>query len=399
METISTIEKFLKLMAFENDSYSLKGEIAFWSKTLKNWYKDGLINFIDDFEKINALPNGLSVLGNLSGRTQDINKEIINYKELVSGDVINYFNFDKSFIKVPVNLLPYASSEIIEDNQEYTISKNEFGAVVKTNKESMSYMVLEQKIKTEKDFEKFKEETTTNVKKRFVSDFNKYIKEFKNRDFVLIMGGWPIGVFSFGREVLGFTNYLMTFYDNPKFIKNILNFMSNFLIEIISNVLNLIDIDVYYYWEDMAFKNGPLLSPKLFYEFLSPVYKKINSVLKDFNVKNIWVDSDGDIKELIPLWIETGITGILPMEVQAGMDIVEVRKKYPDLQITGGIDKKQILKGKNEIDRELEKVPFMLESGGYIPTFDHSVPPDISWENFKYYRQNLNGLIDRHYKR
>lgn len=392
-------DKFQDLMDFKPGSKSIKGEIAFWSKTIKNWYSDGLINFTDDFKKINSLPNGLSVLGNIIGRTQDINNQVIYYNEVVSGDVAEYFDFDKSFIKVPVNLLPYTSSEIIEENDEYTVSRNQFGATVKTNKESMSYIVLEQDIKTEKDFEKFKENTKIKVEKRLSADFNKNIREFKDRDFVLIMGGWPIGVFSFGREVLGLTNFLLKFYDEPKFIFNILEYLSEYIIEIIDHMLRIIDIDIYLYWEDMAFKNGSMLSPELFCKFLSPVYRKINGVLRDYNVKNIWLDSDGDINELIPLWIETGITGIMPMEVQSGMDIVALRKKYPSLQIIGGIDKKQIAKGKNEIDRELEKVPFMLESGGYIPTFDHSVPPDVSWENFKYYRHKLNSMIDCFYKK
>ena len=399
MADLSTREKFLNLMSFKKGSKSLKGEIAIWSGALKNWYKDGLINFIDDYENIAALQDGLSVLGNILGRTPDLEKEIMNYKELVSGDVINYFNFDKNFIKVPINLLPYVSSETMEDNSEYSIVRNEFGAKIKTTKKNNSYIVLEHKIKNEKDFESFKEKVMVDIEKRLPINFEIYTREFKDRDYVLSMGGWPIGIFSFGREVLGLTNYLMMFYDNPKFIKNILNFLSDFLIGILNYTLSKTDIDFFLYWEDMAFKNGSLISPKLFNEFMVPVYKKINSVLKDFNVRNIWVDSDGDIKELIPLWIETEVTGILPMEVQAGMNILEIRKKYPKLQIIGGIDKKEIAKGKNEIDKELSKIPFMLESGGYIPTIDHSVPPDISWENFKYYRKKINYLIDFYFKK
>ena len=399
MADLSTQEKFLNLMSFKKGSKSLKGETAIWSGALKNWYKDGLINFIDDYENIAALPDGLSVLGNILGRTPDLEKEIINYKELVSGDMISYFDLDKNFIKVPINLLPYTSSEILEDNSDYSVVKNEFGAKIKTTKKNNSYIVLEQEIKNEKDFENFKEKVMVDIEKRLPVNFEIYIREFKDRDYVLSIGGWPIGIFSFGREVLGLTKYLMMFYDNPKFIKNILNFLCEFVIGILTYVLDKTDIDFFLYWEDMAYKNASLISPKLFNEFMVPIYKKINSVLNDFNVRNIWVDSDGDIKELIPLWIEAEVTGILPMEVQAGMNILEIRKEYPKLQIIGGIDKKEIAKSKHEIDKELLKIPFMLENGGYIPTIDHSVPPDISWENFKYYRKKINYLIDSYSKK
>jgi uroporphyrinogen decarboxylase len=84
------------------------------------------------------------------------------------------------------------------------------------------------------------------------------------------------------------------------------------------------------------------------------------------------------------------------MEVNAGMDIVKFRKLYPRLQIQGGIDKVQVALGRNAIDKELDsKVPTMIRSGGYIPYFDHAVPEDVSWENFKYYRQRLQDIIQR----
>lgn len=90
------------------------------------------------------------------------------------------------------------------------------------------------------------------------------------------------------------------------------------------------------------------------------------------------------------------MTGLFPMEVAAGMDVVEVRKKYPTLQIIGGIDKRALAKGKRTINEELEaKIPFMLKKGGYIPHVDHSIPPDVPLENFVYYRNRLEEIFDK----
>ncbi len=66
----------------------------------------------------------------------------------------------------------------------------------------------------------------------------------------------------------------------------------------------------------------------------------------------------------------------------------------PDLRIAGGINKMKLFNNKKEIDKELEKVPFLLKRGGYVPFIDHSVPPLISWENFVYYRNALNKMVD-----
>jgi uroporphyrinogen decarboxylase len=96
---------------------------------------------------------------------------------------------------------------------------------------------------------------------------------------------------------------------------------------------------------------------------------------------------------LIPLFLESGVTGLYPFEVQAGMDVRKLRTEYPRLQMLGGIDKKELAKDFTAIDRELERcVPGLIEEGGYIPMGDHQIPPDVSWDNYRYYRDRLAEL-------
>ena len=99
-----------------------------------------------------------------------------------------------------------------------------------------------------------------------------------------------------------------------------------------------------------------------------------------------WLDSDGNVEELIPLWLESGINGVYPMEVAAGMDVVKLRREYgKDLLMTGGIDKRVLARDRKAIDEELEaKIP-LAEQGGYIPHIDHAIPHDVPYENFAYY--------------
>ena len=114
-------------------------------------------------------------------------------------------------------------------------------------------------------------------------------------------------------------------------------------------------------------------------------------------VRNIIVDTDGKCWDLISLFLEGGATGLFPVEVAAGMDVVEVRKRYPRLQIMGGIDKRALSKGKRKIDKEFEaKIRFMVRKGGYIPHVDHQVPPDVSLDNFVYYRNRIEQRIQVH---
>lgn len=94
--------------------------------------------------------------------------------------------------------------------------------------------------------------------------------------------------------------------------------------------------------------------------------------------------------------VKQGAVDMYPFEVQAGNDIVAIRKQYPTLRIMGGINKLKISQGKVAIDKELDsKVPFMLSQGGYVPYyFDHFVHPDVSWEDFRYYRTRLREMIE-----
>ncbi len=96
------------------------------------------------------------------------------------------------------------------------------------------------------------------------------------------------------------------------------------------------------------------------------------------------------------MFLEGGVTGFYPFEAAANMNVAEVREAYPTLQMMGGIDKMKLAKGKQEIDLELEqKVKPIIAKGGFIPSVDHLIPSDISWESFIYYRRKLNDMIDR----
>ena len=94
-----------------------------------------------------------------------------------------------------------------------------------------------------------------------------------------------------------------------------------------------------------------------------------------------------------------GVCGVYPFEVAAGMDVVEVRKAFPKLAIAGGIDKRALFEGREAIDRELEnRVSPILEQGRFIPTVDHMVSMDVSFDNFRYYREKLDQMLKKHSK-
>jgi hypothetical protein len=194
------------------------------------------------------------------------------------------------------------------------------------------------------------------------------------------------GLFGGQRHLLGVERLMLAYFDQPELLHAIARAWIRMYKGIIRRIAKKTKIDLVTFWEDMCFKNGPLISPRLFKKFMTPYYKELIDSMKEEGVGNFWVDTDGDCTLLIPLFEEAGVTGMYPFEVQAGMDVREVRKKHPKLVILGGIDKRALAKDRAAIEEEvMSRVPPMLEIGGYFPCTDHAVPPDVPLENFKYY--------------
>ena len=139
------------------------------------------------------------------------------------------------------------------------------------------------------------------------------------------------------------------------------------------------------------------MSPAHVRKYVLPGYRQIVDLLRAHGIDIIFVDCDGNIDLLIPIWLEAGINGVWPLEVAAGTDPLRLRKEYGhDLLLVGGIDKRELSKGREQVYAQvMRQVPHLNQSGGYIPTVDHSVPPDVPFENYVYFRRLLRELIDK----
>ena len=204
------------------------------------------------------------------------------------------------------------------------------------------------------------------------------------------------GFFGSLRNMLGVQNLCMAFYDQPKLVERMMEERADRIIEITAEVMKYTEIDVFWYWEDMAYKAGPLVGPKMYRKFAVKHYRRVNDWLHSQGIKYIGLDSDGDIGRLIPIWLDSGINMLWPFECQSGMDVVKVREQYGhDLIIVGGIDKRTLVPGGEVMRKEIDRVMPLVEDGGYIPELDHSVPPDISWPNFIEYIEYVDYRLGR----
>jgi hypothetical protein len=131
----------------------------------------------------------------------------------------------------------------------------------------------------------------------------------------------------------------------------------------------------------------------MFDEFIAPYYRELVPMVRSRGVRHVLVDTDGDFRRLIPNFLRVGVDGFLPMDVNAGMDIVSVRQEYPRLQFIGGFNKLCIAGGQEPVDREFARLLPVIRQGGYIPGADHQVPPSTSLEHYRYYIDRLRHFM------
>jgi len=204
------------------------------------------------------------------------------------------------------------------------------------------------------------------------------------------------GFFGSLRNMLGLEGLCRAFYDDPALVDRMMEERADSIIRITAEVLKHTRVDVFWYWEDMAYNHASLIDPRMFRRFAFKHYARVNAWLRAQGIRHIGLDSDGNISELIPIWVDAGLTHLWPFEVQSGMDVLKVRETYGrSLAMVGGIDKRALALGTEAIHREIDRVMPIVEQGGYIPELDHSVPPNVSWQAFGEYVRYLKQRLGR----
>ena len=137
---------------------------------------------------------------------------------------------------------------------------------------------------------------------------------------------------------------------------------------------------------DMGYRNTLLFSPKLYDKVLRPSIQRLISYFKRQGLK-VTMHSCGSVYKLMSRLIEDGLDGLDPLETKAAnMDLIELKKEFGDrLTLVGGIDVRAMADpDPSAIEDEIRnKIPFVKRGGGYIYASDHSVPNNVSLEQYK----------------
>ena len=154
------------------------------------------------------------------------------------------------------------------------------------------------------------------------------------------------------------------------------------------------NFDYAHFWEDICYKNGPLVSPAVFRKYVAPHYKKITGLLQQYGVDIVSVDCDGLIDTLVPIWLGNGVNTMFPIEVGTwNASIAPWRAQYGrQLRGVGGMNKTVFARDYQAVDEEIERLKPLIALGGYFPCPDHRIAPDAKFEVVQYYCEKMHEL-------
>ena len=346
-------ERWLRTYRFQEVDHVPDMEFGYWDETFPTWHKQGLPQQITD--------NGIAD---------------------------RYFGFTPMSL-VPVYLWPDPppyEEKIIEQTDEYTVVRERMGVTEMrfTDGSDSIPRFLNWELKGPEDWERFKAGMNPDDPRRYPDNWDEVVAEL-NASTVPVQIDCG-SLFGRLRDWMGFENILIACMDQPDFIEQMMEDMTNFLIGCLRRAVEDVRIDAGLFWEDMCFSNGPMISPRLFREWMTPRYKRITDFVKQAGTEVFIVDCDGDITQLVEHWLAGGVNCMFPLEIAAGTDPYAMRREFGrEVLLLGGVNKRALAQDKAAIRREVDRIVDLVADGGYIPHVDHRCPPDVSYENYLYY--------------
>jgi len=196
------------------------------------------------------------------------------------------------------------------------------------------------------------------------------------------------GFFWFPRTLMDIERLSYAYFDEPELVHKINQDLLDFNLRIVRQMRGACVPTFMTLAEDMSYNHGPMISQSIFEEFMAPYYRTLLEELRDLDVPLI-VDTDGDVTRLVPWLLDVGVTGVLPLERQAGVDGMRVREQYPRVALIGHFDKLVMHKGEAAMRAEFERLVPLMKRGGFIPSVDHQTPPDVSLDQYRIYLRLL----------
>jgi uroporphyrinogen decarboxylase len=365
------LERFLAVMEYQPVDRVPNWELGVWPQTRERWEAEGMDPGIFHWDWFTGVPTlGMD---------------------------------PREFIRFNGNFIPNFEPETLEEDDRYVIFRDELGRVRKALKEGtvkggrMSMdTYIDFPVKSLQDWQALKPRLQMRIERYDPHWEELRVPGWHNRTWPLIFGPncTTLGFYWFARDLMGTETLSYAFYDQPDLVHDIMEFHADFLIEAARPVLAKTTVDYMILNEDLSMKAGPLLSPRVYKTFIYLHLKRLIEFVKSHGVRYFGIDTDGNPEDVVPLFMDAGVDILWPLERASDQDPVRLRQKFgKSLRMWGGVDKRILAEGPEAIDAHLRTMLPLIEEGGFIPSVDHTVPPDVSWANFQHYMASKEKLL------
>ncbi len=297
--------------------------------------------------------------------------------------VEEYFGYE--IVMIGCDCTPRFPVEVLEKNENYITTRESTGAINRNRRDHASTPeIVDRPIKTKKDWLPIKERLYPDYTRvDWVTAFNTYSKARSEGKFICCSGGWGYDIL---QSYMRSDQLLVAMVEEPDWVKEMIDTLANLNLEMIKMMMDKgIKFDGAFFFNDMGYRNGLLFSPETYRRTHKEADEMVYSFCHENNMPVI-LHSCGCVKELIPDLIEVGLDCLQPLEVKAGMDLIELKKQYGEkLAFMGGIDVRAMADpDPRKIEEEIKtKFEIAKKGGGYIYHSDHSIPDNVSFSQYK----------------
>lgn len=348
-------QRFLQTMTFGCPDRPASGDYFYYDSTRARWEREGL-------------PRGVDLNG--------------------------YFamDFDPFRWRVEVNagILPAFAPQILEQSAAYRVERRASGAVVRVLEHTPPPAMpqwLRYPLTSRREWHDYRRRLDPETPGRLPANLAQLAAESPGRS--LPLGMWVGGTYGFLRDWWGVEALSLLLYDDPGLVEEMIATLTHLSVTLFERVVQAgVQLDWVCFWEDMACKHGSLVSPAAYTRYCLPFYRAMVARIHSAGIPVVMLDSDGNIAELIPLWLDAGVPIMHPLECASGMDVATLRRQYGRrIGFFGGIDKRCLAGTREQIRAEVTpKLEACFADGGFIAACDHAIPPDVSFDNYRYYR-------------
>jgi len=280
---------------------------------------------------------------------------------------------------------PQFPVEVLHEDREYIIERNAFGGVRRNHRDrSTTPQIMDYPCKSREDWEKLKPRLQASDRRvDWVSGLQAFQLERSRGRFITYNAA--VGYDKIQSYVAS-VRLLKAVIMEPDWVKDMYTTDAKLAMEMCERMIDGgFEFDGAYLFCDLGYRNGLFFSPRHYREQLHPVFKELCDYFKSRDMPVI-LHCCGQVKDLIPYFIEEGITCLQPLEVKAGMDLIELKNRYGDkMCFMGGIDVRLMAQeDPAPLEREIrEKIQVAKKGGGYIYHSDHSVPKNVSFKQYE----------------